>query len=77
MKWPTWLSHEPAWWIAVATAAVDLVILFFPLALGENSDAKKAGIIAIVTLLANGLGTRALVTPNVKLDAAQVPPTAP
>ncbi len=61
---PTWISHEPAWWIAVATAVVGLVVAFFPSALTTD---EKAGIIAVVTLLANGLGTRALVTPNVKL----------
>jgi hypothetical protein len=85
VKLPNWISHEPAWWIAVGTAAVGLFVAFFPSALTVD---EKAGIIAIVTLLANGLGTRALVTANAKLapdgqnvvvpvPAPPVPPAPP
>ena len=79
---PTWISHEPAWWIAFASAVVGLIVAFFPSALTFD---EKAGIIALVTILANGIGTRALVTPNAKIaaDAQKVvvvvpaPPTPP
>jgi hypothetical protein len=79
---PTWISHEPAWWIAVATAVVGLLVAFFPSALTTD---EKAGIIAVVTLLANGIGTRALVTANTKLAPSgqnivvpvPAPPTPP
>jgi hypothetical protein len=69
MTWPTWLSHEPAWWIAVASAAVGLLVAFYPSALTGD---EKAGIIALVTILANGLGTRALTTSTSKLASLGV-----
>jgi hypothetical protein len=75
---PTWISHEPTWWIAVATAAIGLFVAFFPSALTTD---EKAGIIALVTILANGIGARALVTPNAKLSSTPqvpvVPPSVP
>lgn len=61
---PTWVSHEPALWIAVIDAVLVLAVTF-----GLPLTAEQHGAIDAVLAAVAGVAIRSLVVPVAKINA--------
>lgn len=65
---PTWITHEPALWIGILSAALDLVIAFGVPVSPEQRTAVLGFGAAILAIL-GAVYVRSQVTPTAKINA--------